>query len=602
MRLTRIWAILGALGSGLLVGGTALAVYSRFFASTWPLDEIWIRGERWFRSEPGWNASAVPGYFATASVCVGIAMLIALVILIVRIDRNWDSYGDLTVYVVSAVSATLLVLSIMAIKYPVTESYHRLQREAPLFAQLPTALAAAALVVAGTILVIGILLRPDRIRSLSRRAVAISAVAGLLVSVTVGVVAVRAGDDRRNVDHVTASRVEAPTAPDRLGSERYRVPISLACGSNSRCSTDLVAAGAGFVMASTAGLTAYDGTTGAQRWHYLRKNTEPDQQDGVSYVGDSLQSLDGGNIVLAKWNQLGWIAFDASTGEILWQNSDFIRDLQDPELKWNVEGNGYRSAPGLLTLASHDRVLGYDPRTGSRKWSADTSGPECRGSRNNFVVTATAIYRTLECRNQTESWLTAIALDLQTGVVVGSRELERTSDMTHELYSHIRRYSNTVAIEWSYRNRIVVGTPEKLTTAVTISDREHIPLAADPDGPDVVVQDSVRDPKPAWHFSVLDSDNGAVKYALPGMRGDNGSRIFLTSEIVEAAFYFPDDGSYRREIRAWSRTDGSPTLTHPLQRDDAKCSSPGALVAPGAVLVVCGEEQSAELIGFGISR
>lgn len=359
--LSRIAAATGAVAAGLIVGGAGLAIYSRCFASTRSLRKTWLQNGYFYDSGPGVEISALPGHLATAALAAGIMMTLLLSAITVQAVRNRRTYDGLGTFVVMTVVAGLAILPILAVRYHLPTAYAKIRLDYQLFGQLPTAIAANGLVLLGTVFVIGMALRPNSIRSLPRPILAALTTVGLLVSTVVAVGAIRAGDDQRNVDHVSASRVDIPALPDRLGTERFRIPVPLETPlPDSNPAGDVVSAGAGFVIATWQGLTAYDGTTGAPRWHYLRRNRY-DGHRGLTYVPKSLRTLDDGKVVLAMWQRLAWIAFDAMTGEILWQGSDFAHDAALPGADLVFPVNEFDTGSEALIMVDDDRITGYDP-------------------------------------------------------------------------------------------------------------------------------------------------------------------------------------------------------------------------------------------------
>lgn len=603
----RVWASAGAVGVGLIAGGTVLAAYSRFFASTWAMDEIWVDGTGPFRSAPEIDVSGAPDLFSTAALLIGVLMLGAVALMVAR---GRDSYGLAAFYLVPTVAAGLLYFPVQAYNYRVLTAYDRIRLAYPLFERLPTAIAAGTLVLLGTVSTTTLLRKPALLAELSRRTTALLCAGGLLISAAIAAVAISAGDDGRHVDHVMAAAVEPTAAPARLGTQRYRLQIpKIYHPTDDRAQGQLVAAGTGFVISSTEGVTAYDGASGTPRWHYLRTEIERDGDYGVTFTPGTLRSLDGGKVVLGKWRGLGWVAFDAATGEILWHNSDFARDESELGKRWNASDTYFGASPGPLALVHEDRLTGYDPRTGKRLWSTDPTPLDCKWTPSSLAGTDTAIYQIVKCFDSTQSWEVATAVDPRTGAVIDSRELARVpkSD-SDDILSILDRLANSVSIMWmtgNDRNYLVVSAPEQLSTAPVTGTRGPEPMAADAAGHDVLVR--TRQPYPAddtFDVRTLNADTG--RYSLPGMRGyDISGEIFLADEVVERALYeYPGAGlDLRSEIRTWSRDDGHPVTIVSVDRGTENCSGSWLLAVPGAVLTACTpgtdkDRTPTEIIGF----
>ncbi|WP_327144926.1 outer membrane protein assembly factor BamB family protein [Nocardia sp. NBC_01327] len=607
--LSRIAAAAGALGAGLIVGGTALAVYSRCFASTRSLHKEWLDRGAWFTAGPGVEISVLPGYLATAALLTGIAMLVTVAVVVVRVVRRWDSYLGLNALVALSTIGAVVVLPFMAVHYHLLEAYRLISFEYQLFEMLPTAIAAAGVLVAGTVLFVPIALRPVHTRTLPIQVLALLLTTGMLVSAGVAVAAVRLGDDQRNIDHTTASRTESAAVPDRLGAERYRIPIPVAPNYfGETAADDVVPAGAGFVIASAQGLTAYDGSTGLPRWHYLRRNVERDGRFGPAYIPRTLRPLDNGAMVLALWDQLGWIAFDASTGEILWQGSDFTRDTV-PGVSWEFPGSELRTDSEALILVGDNRITGYDSRSGLRLWSADTTTPECKPSKSDVAATETVVYQISRCTNHSEFWFTSTVRDARTGVVIGTREVGRSAETNApESVASIKRFGGVVVIWWLEMNdthHIVFAMPQQLATTPVTDEKDYLPIGGDQAGTEALVDKSTHTDDGYNHdrLPVLELPEGAEKYTLTGPEPDHDSPLlFLPAEIVAVFRYGSTEGNPRSSLQSWSRDNGGPAADRPIASDNRTCDFTQLMAAPGATLALCVEDQSAELVGFGSVR
>lgn len=600
-------AVAGVIGAVAVVVGVGFAVYSRWFASTTSASSERLGHPTFFSSDSwGIDIAGLPSLLAVTAVGLGTAVLIALGFAVLRIARGWTSYRGYGFWCAAAVVATVVVWPALVLGDHADEVWDKLRLEYPLSVQLPAALGAGTLIFAGAILLMPTLKAPNRIRQLPRRAVAVAAAAGVALSAGTVVVAVRAGDDGLHVDHITATRVAVPALPSGLGPEKYRFAIP-ATETNSGAAdiADLVAAGTGFILSSPEGITAYDGVTGAPRWHYLRTHTKDRGNHGLLYQAGSLRPLDGGAVVLAEWATLGWTAFDAVTGEILWQKTDFTRDYTqaaEPALRPALGVPGPWRAAVPLILVDDNRIRGYDARTGARRWSTAITDSDARSHRVETVVTDTAIYRLAACSDDTSGWVTLTVLDAHSGAIVASRELDRhpTTDR-YDPFAHLEALTNSVLVTWSFDNRqgsgtILLRTPAQLATATPLDRRSRQIIAADPAGPDVVISDYwTHDGSSPDRFAVLDTETGAEKYTLVGMEGwgkDPGHDLFLPDQIIETSY------SAGQVLQAWSRADGRLLGSQPIAHPGQKCSNTPLRAVPGALLAVCVHKTTAELVGY----
>lgn len=138
---------------------------------------------------------------------------------------------------------------------------------------------------------------------------AVAATVGVVLVGVPGVLVVIEYSDATHIDATTAARIAAPQPPTVAVRQAWR-------WRTDRRVLDVQAAGAGFVVLTDRGVVAVDGTTGAERWHYRRDDLA---------IADSgrLRVLDDGRTVvlpLGGWGRLH--AFDAFTGELLWQTNE----------------------------------------------------------------------------------------------------------------------------------------------------------------------------------------------------------------------------------------------------------------------------------------
>ncbi|MCC3333408.1 hypothetical protein [Nocardia abscessus] len=283
-RWTPVATAAGASGFGLTAGGVLLGIYSRVAASTVPLDEDGVKGKDIFGSFSDEPIHGVPERFGIAAVILGVLVLAVVVGAVVyRSRRPNSSRGE--GFALLALLLTLVALPYMAASSHLPGVYALIRLDYPYFSRLPTAVGACGLVFAGAVLQLGTALGSMTVTVLRRRVVVLLMSLGLLASAGIGATAVRAGDDRLNANHSTTTHVAIPPVPEKLGTERYRV--SKSDFPKRTAMRDIVVAGAGFVVATQEGLTAYDGLSGKPRWRYVRTNVERDRGRGVAYVDGS---------------------------------------------------------------------------------------------------------------------------------------------------------------------------------------------------------------------------------------------------------------------------------------------------------------------------
>ncbi|WP_194289689.1 PQQ-binding-like beta-propeller repeat protein [Nocardia macrotermitis] len=593
------------IGAGLLVGGVGLAIYSLGFASDRPGDRAYF-----FRRQAEVDADGLSIRYAITALVVGALVVAAVVIAVKRPQLRWPWKDRAGPAVAFMFLGGVAVLPIMALTSHLAQRYAVIRWQYPLFESLPTAIGAGVLVVAATILSAGVLRWPQHVRVVSVRSYGVLAAVGLLISVAVTVVAVRAGDDDVRVDHTTASVVAVAPVPSRLGSVRYRIQAKATDTAFGVAAMDVVPGGAGFVAAAGPGLTAYDGVTGKPRWHYLRIQPDnmPADADAVRYSPDSLHSLDNGTVVIAHWEWLGWQAFDAMTGRILWKNSDFTHDydavsLQVGEYSWP------RTTPEPLIGSDDTRVMRYDARTGARMWSATVDPSECADSKAQTAITDTSIYRVTRCQEGNKRWVQVDEIDSATGTVVHTRTLGKDTGLPEEGGALLSSIANTVVISWFPANasdfdKLVLTGPHQLTTA-SVTSMLHTPevVASSLDNTQQVKTDR-RTPNDAEPYVLVATATGAQLYRLPGFINNRQEYrtdvIFLEHELIQVTNYTgPRERAEKYvHVRSWSRVDGHPLADHQLGEVDAEGNCiPRAIAVPGGVLAFC-HEPAAEIVGF----
>jgi outer membrane protein assembly factor BamB len=191
--------------------------------------------------------------------------------------------------------------------------------------------------------------------------------AGLVIGAAVASGAAVLTQDTNHVNATTAAQVPAAALPASPAAEKWRwhsdEPIE-----------DVKAAGAGVVVRSASGLIAFDGVTGAERWHYRRDDAKTGE----------LRILDGGRIIATSFAEV-WHGFDAITGELLWR-ADHL-----PTSVWTETT---RSA--LISPADSGRPYrALDGRTGTVAWQWNV--PDGCFSDGDTETTADVVLAVVNC-------------------------------------------------------------------------------------------------------------------------------------------------------------------------------------------------------------
>lgn len=171
----------------------------------------------------------------------------------------------------------------------------------------------------------------------------------------------------------------------------------------------------------------------------------------------------------------------------------------------------------------------------------------------------------------------------------------------------IRTLGNTLEVVWQppdSRDQMVVRVtaPANLATAPIQQRGKHVD-DIDPTGRDLLISHSNGPGNPIVS-EILDTDTGLPRYQLAeetGARPRPGYRVFLDDELVEVDDWADRNGS--RELRSWSRIDGSVTTTTTVESCGQFDQLATVLPVPGATIVVCpaGSEKSDDsaIVGFG---
>uniref|UniRef100_UPI001C2402B4 outer membrane protein assembly factor BamB family protein n=1 Tax=Nocardia noduli TaxID=2815722 RepID=UPI001C2402B4 len=549
----RFAAVVGAVS---VWGGSVLAFYGRFVGPPLVQDD----GDLVPRSFDIFGIDTLPGFFAAVALAVGLWVGLVAVVLARRGWNEADEYTRREWWVVLGVLAGIVVLPTLAWARDAVEVVEKLQAVRPLGVTVPIIIAGCVLVVAGSILLLPATLAPAALAPLRGRGLVVPLVAGVLVPVLAAGLAVRAGDDTRGIDHRTVAAVAVPPVPAGPGLERYQVWLG---NPGRRYPADVVVAGAGFVVANSAGITAYHGGTGEELWHYRRTQRE----DGIGVKPESLRSLDDG-VVLAYWEYRGWTALDARTGRLLWQVSDFTREHPDPE---SDRAHSVGLPEPLLRTEDRGNVLiAYDPRTGARRWSARARDPSCPGARSWFDTTTTTVYQAIRCLDPDE--LRVSALSGHDGSITRTHVVPQPVD---EDIPMTQRFGERVVAKWGENTLLLNGAhdPQPLPGARWV-------LAADAEGVLFQQRSGVEfiDRDARWV-----SEDTEVSSPLHWVYA-------LLGEYVVAI----DQAEPGTVLRTWQRSDGSPGPTVPVQVRGQRCPqwdlipSPQTLTIPGGLLIRCG--------------
>ncbi|MFD6395320.1 PQQ-binding-like beta-propeller repeat protein [Nocardia sp. NPDC060249] len=537
------------LGAAVLSGGVTVAIYSLYFAADNPFAGT-IDSEE--------TLSDTLGVF---SIAFGAAALLLLAVALRwSVTLRAAGFGNPPVLIMSVV---LAVEVIICANLDILSTVDQVFDDYAAYPRLPMAVAAWYLVIAGSVLALGTTLAPPSRRALTTRSGAVLAAIGVLACAAAAGVAQCVGDDDRVIDHRTAAATAVSPVPNRLGSEKFRI--------NLKDSRRVVVGGNGFFVGSKEGITAYDGATGNPRWHYLRPKVT---SRGVQHSPDSMVSVPAENVVATYWENLGWIAFDASTGERLWTDSEFSRGR--PE-HGPTAGTTYGDEPAPFLVRVTDCTLArYEARSGRLMW-AHPGQNVCRIRDSKIAVTSHAIYR-MSAVGTTQTLISAF--DLATGATVAERKIPNPdSDRTPKLSV----VDDVVSIDWHDKTagHLRFESPDNLRTAAVTEPAEVI--AADPSTGTIVT----RSDRDAVTMSETRAPAGSRPVVgLPSYWSYKFDALLLTDELVIST----------EGLRTWKRSD----LTENTP-DDAlsSCSLLGASQAPGVVLLRCGDSRSTpQIVGF----
>ncbi|MFI8973045.1 PQQ-binding-like beta-propeller repeat protein [Nocardia asteroides] len=604
------WPILvGLAGAVLLTGGIALALYSQFVATPIPVP---------FDSYP--ETSTFPSRLAYGAVVFAAVFTVIGAVALVRGRRNGEhstTGGALTL-------AGVLIVGIgFAVTSHIPSTYQHLTTEFVATPRVPAAVAALALVLLGSALMLvgGVLRhitahtsegvgrptdghgveiagpRPGRPHhqvevdadrpaadaestTLPRwPAMAMAVLVGAVPVLAAAGLAVALGDDTGAVDHVTAARGSDSAVPTTLGPEKFRLQLPVTAYQDTR----VLPAGAGFLVSTSTGVTLHDGATGAERWHYRRIGS------AVDNVPAETISLRGEDVVLTYWVQRGWMAFDAFTGELLWTESDFTRDRN-----FTVRGHV------LATASSRGEVTRYDARTGRILWTSPFESAGCTSTSRRVVATMVSIYRVAVCRDRDAQAIVVIVYDRQSGEVRDQRRFP-TPPLRPEDPADVDVFdSGAIWIHgWHEEAVTELFVPPDRPLASTVLDSIHTGAFVRAADTDFLVRSDVDGHAVPSRWEILSAADGAAPIPLDmttpdGSRSSVHAAALLADQIVAATS--PD--SYT--LRTWDRSTGHPEASRPVTVASNTEMLRWATV-PGALLLIATDHDrnDVEIIGFG---
>ncbi|MFD3703926.1 PQQ-binding-like beta-propeller repeat protein [Nocardia sp. NPDC058658] len=558
---SRVANVAAITGTAVLLGGVGLGIYSRFIAAPNPV------------APQDDGLAALPDALGMSAIVVGVMALLVVAVALTwarRLQRAGFGNPGVAIYLVLAVA----VVRTLQLHIPSTTKLIADQYAA--FPRLPTAVAAWILVCLG-ILIVSYPLSVAPQFTLKTRGFAVPALIALLVCALTAGVAAWFGNDNRFFEHRPATSVVAAPIPNRLGQERFRIDLP----EENR----VVVGGPGFIVGTATGITAYDGATGAPRWHYLRPGAT---EDSVHHSYTELLSIPSENVVVTDWASLGLIAFDATTGRKLWTDSEFVDDVRDgvraakrfdsttaPMLAW--ADNDYASH-------KYGNFRRYDARTGRLLWTVPPVPEMCRKEVSKIAITSRAVYQVLVCHRDQSAWTTIHAFDPATGAQIAQRDLPNPEP---DREPRLSVNSDVVSIDWPYRteplDRLIITSPAQLSTAATTADTGQV-IAADP-STDTVASYS-------WSTGVTLSE-GRIP-TQPRVLPDSIPLDVNSSNSALLADEFVAVGPER--LHTWRRDDLTGRST-PVPTAPTKSSQ--IIAAPGIILIATSDKAgSDQLIGF----
>ncbi|MFD3703929.1 PQQ-binding-like beta-propeller repeat protein [Nocardia sp. NPDC058658] len=555
---SRLITVAGVAGAVLLLGGIAAALYSQFFAAPIPVPS----------DEP--DSSQFPARIVWGTLIIGVVVAVISGFIIVR-GRRPDPGADGAT--AAGVLALLLILTgagVFTILEHIPSTYGRLTSTFVVTSRLPFAIAGLILVLGGAISIFTLASKP-RALMMSRPVIAIGLSLGVVLCTSITGFALRAGNDGRNIDHVQARDISVPVVPATIGAEKFRISIPA-----TRLRNAVITAGAGFVVSTEHGITAYDGATGAERWHYRRVS------GAVRNLPQETRSFETERVVLTFWDNRGWMAFDSFTGEILWSESDFNRRPFEDRF-------GPIPGPLLITSSDTNELSRFDARTGRRLWTAPAAPKDCRSISSTEAIITTRIYRMFVCTGdsttiEVTTWDpgSGSMTDRRTIAAPGARYLSPTRTVSFE--------DGFVSFSWSQdggEHQLWLRPATDINIAEINRSRDDV-VATGGSGGQILV-----DGRGAT-FDIVDIDGRNDPIALSGV-STILNPIFVADRIVGLGT-IPD----QYVVQTWNPATGAIDATVPIgPMPDIRDLR--LIRAPGSLLVISPHRDTGtvDIIGLG---
>ncbi|MEV0435614.1 PQQ-binding-like beta-propeller repeat protein [Nocardia sp. NPDC050413] len=563
----------GLVGAVLLAVGVVLALYSQFVAAPIPVP---LNGD--FSETTDFPFRLIRGSLVVA----GAAALTGAVVFALgrRGDERAASVGA------GGVLAILFVLGgglWFAVAADIPSTYQRLTSDFVVTPRASSAIASLALAISGALLIFVFVVKPTG--PVPRwRALVAALVVGVVPVLGAAGVAVRFGDDSVASDHVTAEAAPEAGAPAVLGSEKFRLQIPADPDLGHR----ILVTRSGFVAVTPAGITQYDGATGTERWHYRRSDISTDR------VWNRLEDttyLRAEDVVLTKWRNIGWMAFDAATGELLWTGGDFASDP--------------RSTAGghlLVTVSSETgSVTRYDARTGREMWRIAGESAKCTAAPSQVATTMTAIYRVARCGDGEAATVVVTAFDPMSGEVRDTRSFS-TPGAVRAMRTGVRVFdSGFVWVEChgeeAVETEIFLPPNQPLSSAIVDSSRKYSDVEEADSTAALVSSENSALLGDRWE--VL-SAVGEIRWTELEMTAPATGTMSVedrTELLTDQAVMLTYDDGYK--LRTWDRSTGREGRAVPVALGPH--GDPRVATTSGSVLMIATDRKGhkSEIIGFG---
>ncbi|MFC8380377.1 PQQ-binding-like beta-propeller repeat protein [Nocardia sp. NPDC057272] len=282
------------------------------------------------------------------------------------------------------------------------------------------------------------------------------------------------------------------------------------------------------------------------------------------------------------------MAFDATTGEKLWTESEFADDSR----------TGMRVARGfdaagepMLALVDNELFGGsygnfarYNARTGRHMWSEPATPDGCDTMKSRIAITSPAVYQVRVCRNEESAWTTLLALDPATGAETAKRDL---SNPDPDRAPKVSVKKDALSVDWPYRNEpldhLVVAAPGLLGTTAVTADYVEV-IANDPATGTLVTN--------SWSTGITMSQGAAPDRSLTDPDAGLGGVTPFDSMLIADELIAVGDA----QLRTWRRADLVENAP-PVPLGSGQASQ--IIAAPGIILVPFTDKSAdLQLIGF----